>query len=85
MRCISVEPLPQPIDVWNKPDPIRTVVVTELITPLTPTLARMVDEGEWIRTGNGVCSMCQKKYSKHPSLEQNDWLNVLCDGTLVKL
>ena len=78
--------VPERLDVWSEPSKDRVVEITEFITPLTPTLGRMIEEGEWIRASqHSICEKCGEKFSKHPSLEQNDWLNVLCDGTLVKL
>jgi hypothetical protein len=44
--------------------------------------------------GNCICSLCGKKYSKHPfdydflsseCLGNYPYLNILCDGTRVKL
>ena len=31
------------------------------------------------------CPTCGRPYRQHPLLATFDWLNVLCDGTLVKL
>jgi len=35
--------------------------------------------------GDVVCPTCGKPYSEHPLDARYDWLNVLCDGSLVKL
>lgn len=43
------------------------------------------------RTGGGViCAACGREYRRHPHSEHRDWngdpfLNVLCNGDLVKL
>ena len=35
--------------------------------------------------GNCICKECGKKYSEHPEDPKSPYLNVLCDGTRVKL
>lgn len=45
-----------------------------------------VDRGEWLRAGGEcICTKCGKEYSRHEIVEAFPWLNMLCDGTLVKL
>lgn len=45
-----------------------------------------VANGQYIRASNDCpCSTCGRPYRQHPLLATFDWLNVLCDGTLVKL
>jgi len=44
------------------------------------------DEPEYIRAGGGVvCEACGKTYYDHPQHNEFSFLNVLCDGTVVKL
>jgi hypothetical protein len=74
-----------PRSVWEEPDGTRTINIWENVAPITAKLQAQVDNDEWLRaSGESVCS-CGKKFSKHPSIQGYDWLNVLCDGTLVKL
>lgn len=44
------------------------------------------DVTEFVRAGGDViCPKCGKMYKKHKQHDKHPWLNVLCDGTLVKL
>lgn len=53
---------------------------------LTPARAAAVANGQYIRASNDCpCPTCGRPYRQHPLLATFDWLNVLCDGTLVKL
>lgn len=36
-------------------------------------------------SGQAICENCAKPYSRHPEHKDESWLNVLCDGRLVKL
>jgi hypothetical protein len=31
------------------------------------------------------CPLCDRRYGKHPKHPRHGWLNVLCDGSIVKL
>jgi len=37
-----------------------------------------------VKSGS-ICERCNKKYSEHPRDLENSYLNVLCDGSKVKL
>lgn len=49
------------------------------------------EQPEFRRTsGSVICQQCGKEYRRHPHSEHRDWnddpfLNVLCNGELVKL
>lgn len=45
------------------------------------------EEPDFIRAGGGevICTLCKKPYKKHNQHSNYNWLNILCDGTLVKL
>ncbi len=44
------------------------------------------DSPDFIRAGgDAVCAECQKAYHSHPQHSEFSFLNVLCDGTVVKL
>lgn len=52
----------------------------------SPVHMTAVANGQYIRASNDCpCPTCGRPYRQHPLLATFDWLNVLCDGTLVKL
>ena len=54
--------------------------------PTFGQLPRIVKH-EWYRaSGDCVCSICGKLYYDHPYfVEPYEWINILCDGDMVKL
>jgi hypothetical protein len=56
--------------------------------PITEQLQVRVDTGDWYRAaGECICQVCKKEYGHytHRCIEGFNWLNLLCNGHLVKL
>lgn len=53
---------------------------------VTPEIKFKIDEGNYIRAcGDALCKKCGLPFKRHDFLKGFEWLNILCDGTLVKL
>ena len=53
---------------------------------LHPTHAELIEKGEIHRVGNdAVCEKCKCVYRLHPQVQGALWLNLACDGRLLKL
>lgn len=46
---------------------------------------RLINDEMKRAAGDCICLVCNKKYQRHPVVKDYEWLNVLCDGSLVKL
>jgi len=54
--------------------------------PLNNQIIKRVDEGDYFRAdGECECPICKMPYKRHRVLEGYEWLNILCNGWLVKL
>lgn len=52
----------------------------------TKDMLDKLDAGNWLRADGSVeCPDCKKPYKTHPYLVEKPWVNVLCNGDLVKL
>lgn len=86
-RCT---PKPVQIPTGTLPHPPYKRFYTESQCQAYIDIVKIVDQklkaDEWHRAGGDVvCPVCHMLYSNHPIAPKYDWLNILCDGTLVKL
>jgi len=75
-----------PRGVWDEDNGTTTINIWSTVIPITQKTQMQINNDEYVRASqHSICKDCERKFSKHPSVEGYNWLNVLCDGTLVKL
>ena len=69
----------------------RVVSSREIVSIIKTALNPVIEEPDYVRAGGEViCQQCQQPYKRHPFdmselYQGSPWLNILCDGTRVKL